>query len=74
MNSSLGGLLFDPGEEVLDDVELDVGFEQRQADVAQRLLDVVLGQLRHAGQAVLGGAESFAQRVEHGCTGGGRAA
>jgi len=39
-------LLLYTAEETLDDVELDVGFEQGQAHVAQRLLDVLLGQFR----------------------------
>jgi len=43
------GLLFDRGEEALDDVELDVRLEQRQPHIAQRLLDVVGRQLGDAG-------------------------
>ena len=33
------------GGEVLDDLEVDVGLEQREADLAQGLVDVVLGEL-----------------------------
>ena len=47
------------GGEVLDDLEVDVGLEQREAHLAQGLVDVVLGELapranigEHALQAV----------------------
>ncbi len=46
-------LLLDAVEEGLDDLELDVGLEQRHAHVAQRLFDVVLGELGDAGEARL---------------------
>jgi len=35
-------LLLHPGEEALGDVELDVGLEERDADVAQGVIDVRL--------------------------------
>ena len=35
----------DAGDELLDDLEVDVGLEQREADLAHRLVDVVLAQL-----------------------------
>ncbi len=38
------GLLVDPLHELLDDVEVHVGFQERGADLAQPLLDVGLGQ------------------------------
>ena len=34
--------LADAGDEVLDDLEVDVGLEQGEADLAQDLVDVVL--------------------------------
>ena len=34
--------LLDPADEVLDDLEVDVGFEERQAHFAHGLFDVVL--------------------------------
>ena len=37
--------LLDRRGELLDDLEVDVGLEQREADLAHRLVDVVLGQL-----------------------------
>ena len=43
--------LLDGRRELLDDLEVDVGLEQREADLAHRLVDVVLGQ-RAAGADV----------------------
>ncbi len=59
-------LLLDAGEERLDDAELDVGLEQREAHLAQRRLDVLLGQLGQAREAVSGRFEPFGEGVEHG--------
>ena len=59
-------LLLDAGEERLDDAELDVGLEQREAHLAQRGLDVLLGQLGEAREAVPGRFEPFGEGVEHG--------
>ncbi len=39
------GLLTDAGDEVLRDLEVDVGLEQREADLPHRLVDVGLAQL-----------------------------
>ena len=44
------GLLLDRGDEVLDDRQRDVGFEQREAHLAQRVLDVGVGEPRFAAQ------------------------
>src|SRR6185312_15388777 len=52
-------------EERLGDLELDVGFEQRHAHVAQRVLDVVRRQLGDAGQASFGVAEPARECFEH---------
>ncbi len=48
------GLLLHAREEGLDDAELDVGLEQREAHLAEGGLDVLLGQLGQAGEAVPG--------------------
>ena len=48
-------------EEALDDAELDVAFEQRQPDVAQRVVDDVVGQLGDAGQPLASGPESLGE-------------
>ena len=36
------------GDEILDDLEVDIGFEQRQAHLLHALADIVLGQLAFA--------------------------
>jgi len=59
------GLLLHPGEETLGDVELDVRLQQRDADVAQGVVDVRFRQLGLAGELVLGGAEALGDCVEH---------
>ena len=46
--------------------EIDVGLEQRHAHVAQRLGDVVLGELAHTRQTLARGGESLGERLEHG--------
>ncbi len=58
-------LLLDAGEKTLGDVELDVRLQQRDADVAQGVVDVGLGQLRLARQLVLGGLEALGDCVQH---------
>jgi len=58
--------LLDGREEVLHHREVDIGFEQRHAHVAQRLIDVLLGQLSHAGELLAGAGESLGQCFEHG--------
>ena len=60
------GPLADPGDEVLDDLEVDVGLEQRQADLAHRGVDVGLADAAAAGQAGEGLAQALAEGVEHG--------
>ena len=51
--------------EAADDLERDVGLEQRPAHLAQRGVDVVLGQRAPAGQAREDAGKSVAQRAEH---------
>jgi len=58
-------LLLDAGEKALGDVELDVRLQQRDADVAQRIVDVRFRQLGLARELVLGGAEALGDCVEH---------
>ncbi len=43
-------LLGDLGDEILDDLEVDVGLEQRKAHLLHALADIVLGQLAFATQ------------------------
>ncbi len=62
-------LLLHAREERLDDAELDVRLEQREAHLAQRGLDVLLGQLGQAREAIPGRFEPFGEGVEHGVGG-----
>ena len=48
------------------DLEVDVGLQEGHADLAQRLLDVVLGEAAPASQPVEDALQSGAQGVEHG--------
>ena len=61
------GLLPDPTDEVLDDRQRDVGFQQRHAYVAHRRLDVALLESAARGEALQGLAEPIRQRFEHQC-------
>ncbi len=66
------GALADAADEGLDDLEVDVGLEQGEADLAQALVDLLLGQALGAPEAVEDGVESVLEGVEHGiveCTG-----
>ena len=55
-----------PLDEVLGDLEVDVGFEQRHAHVAQRLLDVRLGDPAGAADLAEHSFELVGERIEHG--------
>ena len=57
--------LLDRLDEVADDADVDVGLEERQPHVAQRLLDVALGDLSLALQLAPQGLELLAQGFEH---------
>jgi hypothetical protein len=59
-------LLLDAGDQVLDDLEVDVGLEQGQADLAQDLVDLGLAQAAPAPQALEDPLEAIGQRIEHG--------
>ena len=58
--------LADPGDEILDDLEVDVRLEQREPDVAHGGIDVGLADPALAGQAAERLAKTLAQGVEHG--------
>ena len=53
-------------DERLDDLEVDVGLEQREPDLAQRRLDVLGRQPRLAAQRLEDVLQACAQGVEHG--------
>ncbi len=61
--------LADPGDEVLDHLEVDVGLEQGEAHLAHRRVDVGLAHPATAGEVGEGRTEAIAQGVEHGRTG-----
>ena len=44
------GLLADAGDDVADDADVDVGLEQRRADLLQHLVDIGLGEAALAAQ------------------------
>ena len=52
-------------EEAFDDAEFDVGLEQTQADFAQRLVGIRLGELGLSGEEVAGVSEAFADGLKH---------
>ena len=56
------------GDEVLDDLEVDVRLEQGEADLAQRLVEVGLGDARLATKALRDHLEARGQGFEHGRT------
>src|SRR5213076_2451780 len=51
--------------ELLDDLEVHVRLEQREADRAHCLVDVVLGELAPRADVAEGGLEPLRERVEH---------
>ena len=56
----------DAVDERLDDLEVDVGLEQRQPDLAQRRLDVLGRQPDLAAQRLEDVLDAGAERLEHG--------
>ena len=60
------GLVLDPGDEVAHHRQRDVGFQQRHAHFAQRLLNVGLGEPRLTSQRLDYAREAPCQVVEHG--------
>ena len=51
---------------VADDLDIDVGFEQREADFAERFLDIALGDPALALEFLEDAFEAVAERVKHG--------
>ena len=58
-------LLAHPGDEVADDGEVDVGLEQREADLAHRARDRLLVELALLAQVAEGALELVGEAVEH---------
>ena len=59
------GFLPDPGLEVLDDLIIDVGFEEGQADHLERLGHVLFGDLSLAPEELQHLLEAAGELVEH---------
>ena len=57
------------GDELLDDLEVDVGLEQREPDLARRARDGLLVETGPPSEVAEGVLESVGERVEHGCKG-----
>ena len=53
-------------DELLDDLEVDVGLEEREADLARRARDRLLVEARAAPEVADGVLEPVGERVEHG--------
>jgi hypothetical protein len=53
-------------DKVANDFYIDVGFEQREANFAQRFLDIALGNPALALEPLEYSFEPIAKRVEHG--------
>src|SRR6478752_4921222 len=66
VRSPADGLLADPCDEVLDDLEVDVRLEQRQAHFAHGGVDVGLADPTAAREGAEGLAKPVAEGVEHG--------
>ena len=60
------GLVADAIDERLDDLEVDVGFEQRQPDLAQRGFDMLGREPDFAAQRLENILDARAERLEHG--------
>ena len=60
------GSFTDACDEVLDDLEVDIRLEQRQADLTHGGIDVDFADPAPAGQVVERLAQPFAEGVEHG--------
>src|SRR5262249_25335183 len=57
--------LLDRRRELLDDLEVDVGLEQREADLAHRLVDVILRQRTALADSRERALQLLRQRIEH---------
>ncbi len=59
-------LAFDVLDKIADDLDIDVGFEQREPDFAQRILDIALGDPALALEFLENSFEAVAERIKHG--------
>lgn len=59
------GFFFDAGDEIFGDGELDVGFEESDADFAQGIGDVGFGDAAYAAEVAEGFIEGVSERLEH---------
>jgi hypothetical protein len=59
------GARLDLLDELLDDLVVDVGFEQRQAHLAHGGVDIALGQLAFAGKAVKDTLQFVGKALKH---------
>ena len=59
------GAFLDAADEVLDDLVVDVRLEQREADLAHRDVDILLGDPAVAGQPAEGATQAVGEGVEH---------
>ena len=59
------GLLFNPLNKVLGDLEVDVGFEQRATDLAQSIVNVALGNASLPAKRAEEVVKAFAESVKH---------
>lgn len=66
-NDLAHGLFLDLGDEILGDRKLDVGFQQGQADFAERGRDIFLTQLAMAAELFEDAFEIVGKLIEHGC-------
>ena len=53
------------GREVLDDLEVDVGLEERRPDLLERLVDVELGEVALAAKLLEDALEPIGEGFEH---------
>jgi hypothetical protein len=60
-------LFRDTLDEGVDDVEIDVAFQQRSPDLAQSLVDIGFAQAAPAAELFERFAETFLNAFEHGC-------
>ena len=63
LTDGLGANLVD---ELLDDLEVDVGLKQGEANFAQRLVDVLLGERGLSAEGLEGALEFFLKILKHG--------
>jgi hypothetical protein len=54
-------LLLHTLEETFDDAELDIAFEQREPNIAQRFIDDIVGELGNTGKPLARGTESLGE-------------